>query len=58
MCHLSCKAFSLCFNSLTNFPHHPQPLLVVGSTTSNKDCDLMLLQGTLVVFDGSDNALK
>lgn len=44
--------------SLTNFPHHPQALLVVGSTTSNKDGDFMLLQRTLIVFNSSDNALR
>lgn len=42
----------------TYFPHDPQPLLVVWSTSTNKDRDLMLLQGTLVVFDGSNNALR
>lgn len=46
------------FFSLTYFPHHPQPLLVVGPATSNKDGDLVLLQRTLVVFDGPHNALR
>lgn len=50
--------YPLRLTSLTYFPHHSQPLLVVWSTTSNKNGDLMLFQRTLVVFDGPDNALR
>lgn len=43
---------------LTNFSHHPQALLIVGATSSDKDGDLMLLQGALVIANCSHDALE
>lgn len=43
---------------LTDFSHHPQALLIVGATSSDKDGDLMLLQGALVISNCSHDALE
>lgn len=43
---------------LTDFSHHPQALLIVGAASSDKDRDLVLLQGTLVISNCSHDALE
>lgn len=43
---------------LTDFSHHPQALLIVGATSSDKDGDLMLFQGPLVISNRSHDALE
>lgn len=43
---------------LAHLPHDPQALLIVGTSTSNKDLDLELFQLDLKLLQGSDDAFE